>query len=175
MNSDYKNWLLENNDFLSHLSHHDSVLYMYLKDVIISLNYIDGLEEEKIDADMRSIFDTGFAYLYDFVDELKIILENYFNNDFHKFLEYDVFIHYYMYTAEIRDVLIDDNVYNEIVKEQFEYILEKIELILQGNLNNDLSFIDDFNNRMMSVMPMKKTYLTISDIFVEVLDRLKAE
>ena len=78
-----------------------------------------------------------------------------------------------MYVSEIRDVLIDDNVYNEIVKEQFEYILEKIELILQGNLENNLDLIDEFNERMMSVMPMKKAYLTISDIFVEVLDRLK--
>lgn len=173
MKSDYKNWLLENNDFLNHLSHHNSVLHLYIKDVIISLNYIDALEENEVDADMREIFDTGYAYLYNFVEELKIILENYYQNDFHKFLENDSFIHYYMYVSEIRDVLIDDNVYNEIVKEQFEYILEKIELILQGNLENNLDLIDEFNERMMSVMPMKKAYLTISDIFVEVLDRLK--
>ncbi len=173
MKSDYRNWLLENNDFLNHLSHHNSVLYLYIKDVIISLNYIDALEENEVDADMREIFDTGYAYLYNFIEELKIILENYFKNDFHKFIENDAFIHYYMYVSEIRDVLIDDNVYNEIVKEQFEYILEKIELILQGNLENNLELIDEFNERMMSVMPMKKSYLTISDIFVEVLDRLK--
>ena len=40
------------------------------------------LEENEVDADMREIFDTGYAYLYNFVEELKIILENYYQNDF---------------------------------------------------------------------------------------------
>ena len=84
MKSDYKNWLLENNDFLSHLSHHNSIIYLYLHDVIVSLNYIDALEENEVDSDMREIFDTGYAYIYNYVSEVSIILKNYFSGDFHE-------------------------------------------------------------------------------------------
>ena len=48
MNSDYKSWLLENNDFLSHLSHHDSVLYMYLKDHRYSKGLRKVLKEDEV-------------------------------------------------------------------------------------------------------------------------------
>ena len=173
MKSDYKNWLLENNDFLSHLSHHNSIIYLYLHDVIVSLNYIDALEENEVDSDMREIFDTGYAYIYNYVSEVSIILKNYFSGDFHEFVKYDEFINYYMYVQEIKDMLIDDKVYNDIVSEQFEYILDSIDNVIQKKEKMDINLIDEYNERMMSVMPMKKVYLTISEIFAEVVDRLK--
>ena len=63
--------------------------------------------------------------------------------------------------------------YNDIVSEQFEYILDSIDNVIQKKEEMDINLIDEYNERMMSVMPMKKVYLTISEIFAEVVDRLK--
>ena len=183
MINDFLSWRGQNEEFIHHLSHHGSMIFYRIYDVLRVLDYISSLKSEDIDDDMSIIFETGYAYLFGFVDEVKMYLENYFRGNLHKFLEYEELINFLLYIEEIKTSLIDDNVFNEYTKEQFDFISDdiesKLDLIkvddLKLNDEEKANIIEDYNNRLMSVMPMDKVYKTVDEIFVDVYEAMKID
>lgn len=174
MNSDFRSWYQENSDFFVHLYGHDSILFTYVKDIIDSLACInDMMDTKEIDSDLENIFDTGYSYLFTYVSELKLYLKNYFNNNFHEFLEYDTYLAYNFYINDIKEVLIEENKYTEDIKNEFEYILNDIEDVLKNKKEYSDDKIDEYNNRIMDVVPKDEYLETIPELFVEVVDQLK--
>jgi len=173
-NSDFKSWYAENASLFSELHAKNSVLFYHVKDVLDSLAYINAsIEEDKATSDLEDIFDTGYAYLYAYINELKIYLNNYFDNDMNELLKYEVFLRYCFYLNDIKDLLIDENIYNGNIKEEIEYILNDIEEVLKKNKLKDEMLLDEYDSRMEIVIPKDKHIQTIPEIFSTVVDNLE--
>lgn len=180
MKNDFLAWEKQNEEFLEHLEHHDSILYSRIYDVLRVLDFLSMLDEDsakdiETNEDLSIIFETGYAYLYNFVNDIKLYLENYFNNDLHKLLEFEDLVNYSLYVEEIKDNLIDENKYDEIISKEFEYILSDIENKLSKQLPFTEETFNDYDNHLESVMPMDKMYKTVDEIFVEVYEALKMD
>ncbi len=172
MIKDFKGWYVENAWLLDHLREHDSILFAYIKHTLDSLLFISELKEDEIDDDLSGIFDAGYSYIYYYVDQLKLYLENTFNKDFHLFLKYDSFIQYMIYMNEIKGILIDEVRYNGVIKEEFDYVLNGLDDVINNHKEPNHEILDDFDLRIMSVIS-SDTIETIPEVFVKVYDTLK--
>jgi len=173
MDSDFKSWYLENGDFFAHLHGHGTILFSHVKDIIDALAYISDMNEEELDSDLVSIFDSGYAYLYSYVSELKLYLKNYFNDNFHKFLDYDTFLSYNFYINDIKELLVNEERYSDDIRKEFEWMLSDIENVLKEQKDIDETKIDEYNTRMLAILPDNEDYETLPEIFHDVVDRLK--
>ena len=173
MREDYEKWYQENEEFFSHLYHHDSIIFERMADIIGVLNHILQLEEHDIDADLEVFFDVGYAYLFNRVEEIKLYLMKYFKNDLHHFLDYEVVLNYYFYLDDLKDTLLQDENYTESIQDEFDSMQEEIIQLMESHKKFDVSIIDVFNNRLLSVIPSKKEYLTTPEIFTRALEELE--
>lgn len=176
MFEDFLSWEKQTESFIEELKEKDSLLYARIYDVLRVLDFISAREPKDVDDDMSIIFETGYAYLYNFVNDIKLYLENSFNNSLTELLKYEDLVNFSLYVCELKDNLIDDNQYDELKSEQFEFILSDIdERIAQKNCENMNDAIEDYNNRLLSVMPMDKMYKCVDEIFVDVYEALKMD
>lgn len=173
-NDDFKTWYLENGDLFERLYNKDSVLFHHIKDIIDCLAYIsDKIEYEKVDDELLDIFETGYSYLYSYISTLKVYLNNYFDDDLDALIKYDMYLRYSIYLNDIKDMLIEENIYNDKVKEEFEYVLNDIEKVLKEKheLKEDKTL--EYDEIITSVIPKDKYYQTIPEVFSEVKDALE--
>ena len=183
MINDFLSWRKQNEEFINHIKHDNSIIYSRIFDVLRILDYISSIEQDKMDDDMSIIFETGYAYLFNFLNELKIYFEDYFDSNYRKLLYYEELVNFDMYLSEIKNCLIDDNIYNELIEEQFNFISSdidsKLSLVKQGKLSLDENqkeeLIKDYNERLLSVMPMDKVYQCVDEIFVNVYEAMKID
>ena len=178
MFEDYLSWKKQNEEFIEELKKHQSILYGRIYDVSRVLDFISNMSEKELNEyreDLSLIFETGYAYIYSFVNDIKLYLENYFHNNMNTLIKYDDLINYSLYLCEVKDSLIDDNDYDEIKGEQFEYILNDIEERVQNRKEYNKDVLEDYNNRLLSIMPMNKVYKCVDEIFVDVYDALKMD
>ena len=171
MDSDFKSWYLENSDLFVKLHNSDSVLFYHVKDIIDTLAYI--AEKEDVSSEYLDIFDTGYAYLYSYISSLKTYLENYFSGDINALLKYEHFLRYNFYLNDIKDILIEENIYDGDLRKDIEYILEDIEDILQNKKEAKDEILDSYDTLMENVIPKDKYLQTIPEIFSDVIDTLE--
>lgn len=173
MKSDFESWYLENANFFDQLHGHNTILFEHVKSIINVLACISNMNEEEIDSDLDEIFDTGYSYLYNYISELKVYLKNYFDDNFTRFLKFDIIMNYNFYINDLKEMLVDECKYYDNVREEFDFILNDIENILSTKKEFDDKTINDYNVRILSVIPEDHDYVTTPELFVEVMDKLK--
>ena len=171
MDSDFKSWYLENSDFIVKLHNSDSVLFYHVKDIIDVLAYI--AEEENVSDEYLDIFDTGYAYLYSYISSLKTYLESYFDGDINALLKYEYFLRYNFYLNDIKDLLIEEGIYDGDLRKDLEYILDDIEDILQNKKEASEESLDAYDALLENALPKDKYLQTIPEIFSDVIDTLE--
>jgi len=170
---EYKSWLIENQNFILKLRSNDSALYTRILPIYEVLNYFkDEFEEDnlEINGDIIKIFQVGFEYLHNQIFTCKLYLENNFNNNVDKLLEYDKVIGYLLYVEDLRYEFKEKNIKvdEEVLKELIEY-LENI-MIKKINIPDNLNLYVD-----ALVHKLTKTTIdfhNIIDIFVEIAETL---
>lgn len=173
MNSDFRSWYLENADLFEHLHGHNTILFSHIKDIIDSLAIISDMQEVDIDSDLETIFDTGYAYLYNYVSILKNYLNNCFDNNFHRLLDYDTVLSYIFYVNDLKELLVEKDKYSDEIRLEFEDVLTTLEDILVNKKKYDDEFIKKIDNRLLLIMSNEEDFLTVPEIFTNVRDRLK--
>ena len=169
--NDFKSWYTKNSDFFVYLDDHNSVLFNRTKDIILVLAYIVDKKEDEISDELSIILDSGFSYLFTFVSDLQLFLKSYFGGSLDGMLKYDEIINFYIYIGEIKDILKKDDMYSNNVSSVFDYILNDIEDIMKNkrDFNNK---IEEYNTKMLSVMPMEGDFLTIPELFEDIRAKL---
>ena len=171
MDSDFKSWYLENSDFIVKLHSCDSVLFYHVKDIIDVLAYI--VEEENVSDEYLDVFDTGYAYLYSYISSLKTYLDNYFDGDISLLLKYGHFLRYNFYLNDIKDLLIEEGIYDGDLRKDLEYILDDIEDILQNKKEALEESLDAYDALLENALPKDKYLQTIPEIFSDVVDTIE--
>ena len=77
MFEDYLSWKNQNEEFIEELKKHQSILYGRIYDVSRVLDFISNMSEKELNEyqeDLSLIFETGYAYIYSFVNDIKLYL-----------------------------------------------------------------------------------------------------
>ena len=172
--SEFVSWKTENADLLEELREHEAVVFDRIYPVLEVLNQMEkrvGSGSLAMDADLRKIFDVGFAFLSEQVDTCRMYLETYFKNDLHAFFEYESVINYVLFVEDVRYELEEKNVkYDEDAAEALLDELERVIAEKQPVSENLGLYVDDRVNRIIG--DNDSDMYGIIDIFTDVADTL---
>lgn len=172
MKKDYLAWYHENKDFFDHLEHHDMILFYTLNDVVDVMNVLVQYEEKEMQDYIAVFFESGFSYLFHSVGQIKIYLEKYFDNDFHELLHYEAIINYALYLEDLKDTIRNQDDLSEALSQEIGEIEEFIEEILENKPDEIEEILDELDARLQSIIPSKKEYLTVPEIFSQISEIL---
>lgn len=173
MINDYKSWIVSKQELLHHLQHHNSIIVNKVENVIKTLNFISKLKEEEMNEDYSVIFDCGYSYIYQVVDEIEIYLNKYFNNNMHSFLEYELLINYSLYLNDLKEALIENESYNPQLNEEISAINNNIESILSTKRPFVNKVLDEYDMRLMASMPLNTNILTTPEVYDRIYEELQ--
>lgn len=80
---EYANWKIENHELLTYLVEHNSDLILRFKHVIDVTDYLYDklIDDEQYTDDEDHIFETGFYYLFDQIEEISKLLNKAYKNN----------------------------------------------------------------------------------------------
>lgn len=173
MINDYKNWLHNKEQLLHHLRHHSSIVMDRMSNIFVTLDYITSLKEDELNDDYEFIFDCGFSYLFTIVSEIELLLEKYFDNSIHIFLEYEVLINYLLYINDLKETLIENEDFNEDADIEFNNVCQEIEEIISKKQTINDNLLEMFDDRILSTFKAKKEHITTPEVFDRIAEELQ--
>lgn len=174
---DYLSYVAGNKDLLDLLENNNSVLYYHLKDVIYVCNYISNYikksNQNENNADLEVIFETGFKYLYDQLEQIKIYYEKYFNKDYFLFKHYELLINYALYIDDFTECLSEKNHLTAHRKNILSTLAKDIDKLIVEKASWNDQDIDEFNQIINSCLPKNIELLTTEDIFASIAEEIE--
>jgi len=171
--NEYKLWVKENQDFIEQLKNHDSSLYTRIMPIYEVLNFLYGEyvdNSENMDSEIFKIFQVGFEYLHSQIFVSKVYLEQTFDNDFHKFIEYNSIIGYLLYIEDLRYELKEHNLSSD------NEIINNLVIYLENFITNKDDIPDNINlyvdTEVHKLIDGSLNFHSIIDIFVEIAETL---
>lgn len=172
---DYNEWYKDNHGLIETIFHDGPLLLTRLHDVFKVVHYIDEEHtlKSKLDEELLDIFEVGFGYLFDQVNQIKILLEEYFDMDMKQMNEYASVINYSLYLDDFYETILDKEEMTEEIQTGFGEVQDKIDEILKRKLPISSELFDEFDIIVNSVFSNPKHYLTVSEIFAFVAEELQ--
>ncbi|MCK4552379.1 MAG: hypothetical protein KAU02_05615 [Tenericutes bacterium] len=174
--NEYKLWVKENQKFIEHLKNHDSSLYTRIMPIYEVLNFLYGeyLQNPKnITKEIYKIFQVGFEYLHTQIFTSKVYLEKTFNNDFHKFLEYNSIIGYLLYIEDLRYELKEHNLSSD------DQLINDLVIYLENLMTNKDDIPENTNlyvdREVHKMIDGSLDFHSIIDIFVDIAETLEID
>jgi len=170
--SDYNAYIMQNNDFIGMLKDNKTILYERVFEIKTILDYLSEIAAKgnKLQEEMHVIFEVGFSYLHEQLEEIKLYYDIYFKKNVNQLKKYDKFINYSLYLSDLKDTLIDKAIYGQKTKTTFEKIANKIDKILKGLKKADDEIFDEFNIMLEECVPVGT--LTTLEVFALVSEEL---
>jgi len=170
---DYKAYMRDNDSFLDMLRRNDSLVYDRLRDLIKVLGYVEFLVDQgkKVEEELEFIFEVGFPFFHEQLEEIKIYYNKYCNKDYTKFKKYELLINYSLYIYELIDALKERKKYTNEAKKAFGEIQEEIEDIILNNKEEDPELLDRYNNIIESYVEVGT--LSTLEIFGLIVEELQ--
>ena len=172
---DYANWKIEHHDLLKYLTENNSNLIIRFKHVI---DVIDHLYDKLIDDSTYSddedhIFQTGFYYIADQIDEIATLLKTAYQDDIKALEKRSKEVNLLLSTIDFQNELLSVDTYDQ----------------------KDMDFLTDFEKEIFKMLENKETiseeyykkldeqtfqifkklnieYYPINDIFLDIADEL---
>jgi len=170
MKDDYINFLLENNLLIERLKNESTLTYDLLEPIIEVMNFISDHDFE-IDGesknDCEDIFQIGFQFLYQEIENVKRILEENFEDEIDDLIEFDQNLYLYIKLDDIDSLL---NESNEVISNLLETIQQTFEYrkIIDDNASN---MIEEEIEKAQASLDEPMT----SDMFMDFADTLGIE
>lgn len=146
---------MQNDDFIKMLKENKIKIYDRFYDVIVVLDHISERAEagEKIGEDLLVIFEVGFSFLHEQLEETKLYYEKYFRRNIASFREYDALVNYLLYLSDLEDTLKDKDLYNDETRGVIRGITEKIENIIREQNRADRKFLMNLISCLKDISP----------------------
>lgn len=169
---DYKAYIHHNYNFLELLRENNSYIYERLNDVLKVLGYIEMLvdDEIKVNEDLEVIFEVGFSYLHEQLEEIKVYYNTYFNRDYPLFRQYEQFINYSLYLDDLEEVLKEKKLYSVNAQIAIKEIADDIDNVLLNKLNPNKDLFEKFNNLIEANVPIGT--ITTLEVFGMIVEEL---
>lgn len=169
---DYKAYLYQNHNFIELLKENNSLIYDRLEDVFKVLNFIELMVDasKPLEEELEIIFEVGFSYLHEQIEEIKVYYHRVFNNNYSLMQKYESLINYSLYLSDLEEVLKEKNLYNEQTGNTINSVIEKIEKTIMDQQNFEEDIYDHFNHMLeQNINANVLTTLQIYGLIVEEL------
>lgn len=172
--TDYKNYYQDNNDFFLLLIEKQSLVYDRLSDVFKVLGFIEMMVDmsKKVDDELEVIFETGFSYFHEQIEQIKIYFKDYFKGNFTKFASYSQLINYSLYLDDLTEALQEKGMLNKESKEAITAIGQEIENILIKHGKYSLEDIDRYDLILQGVVDCSAPLYTTQEIYAMIVEEL---
>lgn len=168
---DYINYINEHNDLIEKLYSTNSQLLLCLDDVIKVCDHIYKISQDQtISDELAQIFEIGFGYLANAIEDLEAYYNECLNKDIILFNQYAELIIYLILIEDFKSYLISNDEYTSAEKEVIENMITEIDNIISNKKDfNDL-MIKDYTDKLERLdfnEEFKPTYTVFSMILEE--------
>lgn len=172
---DYKSYLQANENLFQLIDDNSPVLHDRFHDVIIVLNYICTLEEESelVEEEFEIIFETGFSYLHEQLETIKIYYKNYLKENLNDFKKYENAINYILMLDDFTEALKEKNLLHEEIETAFTDLGKKLDQIIMKKENFTDEDIDYINATIDAYIAQNDGIYTTDYIFSLIVDELE--
>ena len=131
---EYRSYMNENSDFLMAFQNFNSLTYIRLANLIKLLNIIVDMEEKdkKVSEELEVVFDSGFTFLTEQIEDIKIYYYKFFDEDFDILFKYEHLINVYLTYEDLMVSIREQSVLDQKTKKMINDILNEIEDVLKN-------------------------------------------
>lgn len=174
---DYLSYMNEVQELIEMMINNNSTIYYVLNDVIKVTDYIYRFHEENenIDEDLEEIFDIGFGFLANTLEDLKTYYYDYFEKDIDKFNYYSELMLYSVYIEDYKGYLEVNDLLNDDVEKALNELIYQIDSILVNKKPYDKSFVLSLDSVINTVLPMDADYKPVYNVFRMIVEELGIE
>lgn len=173
---DYVNYMNDKQELIEKMIKHNSSIYYVLSDVIKVTDYIYRFykENEKIDEDLEEIFDIGFGFIANTLEDLKTYYEDYFKKDIKTFNYYSELMLYSVYIEDFKGYLDVNDLLDEEKEKFLSELIYEIDNILVNKKPYDQSFVILLESKINTLLP-KNDYQPVYNVFRLISEELGIE
>lgn len=144
-------------------------------DVIMVCDYIAKLKSEDalIDVDLAEIFESGFSYLSNVFEDLKLYYHDYFKKDIILFKSYSTLILFHFYLDDFKAHLDVSELLTSERKKVIDQMEDEIEDILINNKGFDDSLIDSFEQQIADISPRHDNFRPVYAVYSLISEELE--
>ncbi|CCY08191.1 MAG: hypothetical protein MRZ09_08255 [Coprobacillus sp.] len=171
---DYRAYVCDNKQLIDALKENNSVLISRLSDVFKVLDHIINLERLKknISDELEVIFETGFSYIHEELEIIKIYYNNYFNKSITDLLAYENAINYLLYLEDLTEALSEKGKLTKELKQKLEEIINSLDKKIQNKELIDENVFEDYDFFIDTNVPTGDNIYTTDYIFSLILEEM---
>lgn len=171
--NEYANWLLENNDFLKQLETTQSSIFVRLHPVILVLDHFYNklIDDESYSLEEDNVFNVGFYYLADQIEEVKWFYKNKFEEDVEKLNTFGNEVNLFLEALELQLDLMERDFHNDKDVDEAIKLPNLIKTLIESLENfNDETY--ESLGQIFTNMYYKEgfDYYSVTEIFIEIAD-----
>jgi hypothetical protein len=172
---EYASWKLDKHDFLQSLIHQESSLMLRFKHVfhVIEHLYTKMVDSLSYTEDELNIFQTGFYYLADQIDEIETILKKYFQQDVHLLEKNAKEVNLLLSTIEFQQEILG---LEEFEQEDLDQLMDFEKQLIEKMSNQEpipIQMFKDLDELTYTMFKrLKVDFYPIDDIYLEIADEL---
>lgn len=172
---EYANWKIENHELLKYLVENNSDLILRFKHVIDVTDYLYDklIDDESYTDDEDHIFETGFYYLFDQIEEITNLLKKAYQNNVQDLEKRAKDVNLLLSTIDFQNELLGvENFEQKDMDRLVEFeqsVLEKLEK-KESVPQHMFNHLDTISYEIFNKLNLE--YYPIDDIFLEIADEL---
>ena len=173
--TEYKEYMSQNSDFIKMLKDNESLIYNRYEDIIKTISYIDFLVEKytNVEEEYETFYEVGFGFLYNQLEEVKLYYKNYFNSNYDEFKNYESVMIYALYADDLKETLIEEELYNDTFKDAYNKLLDKVEEVLQNKLEVTDNLFLELDAILETGVRFKRRILTTTEVYAQIVEELE--
>ncbi len=171
---DYGNYMEDMEEMITNIKGTSSYVMCCLDDVINVLDYIyrKYLDKAKIDNELEEIFEIGFGYLSNALNDIKVYYEEYFKKDIVLFNQYASLIVYSILIEDLKAYLIGEEKLTKSKEKVLDCSLQKIDDILVNIKEINVELLADIEDTIDECMPNNSDYRPVYTVFALIAEEL---
>lgn len=172
---EYAGWKLEHSDLLNNLKQLDSPLVIRFENVLSVTDYLYDklIDDINYTEEDHEIFQTGFYYIYDQIEEIEKIAKNIYNNNLEELNKDSRKINLLLNTIDFQNELLSQQSYDE---KGLQFLLDfEQELIskISNKIDIEEKIYEKFDIETLKIFKsMEVEFYPIDTIFYEIADEL---
>lgn len=159
---DYKYWIDAKKDFLEEMKNSESLIHDRLSAIILTLEHL--AKKEEFDEDEGYIFNVGFMYLYEQINNI----ESYVASNFKKFESLDENSVVFNFLCYLEDFKTDYTRMEESDRENIEDYIDQVESVLLSRDSISNLLYEEINATITDLTEEYGDYLPITEIYQQI-------
>lgn len=171
---DYNSYIVDMKNLIKMLENSKSPVYILIEDALNVTKYIYKEHEKgsKLDDVLEEIFEAGYGYLSNVLNDLNIMYEEYFDSNIDIFNYYAPLIIYSIYLEDYRCHLEAEELLTEEREEFIKNIESQVDSLLANKVPYNMEKIDEWEEEILTIAPAKDKFEPVYIIYSMIVEEL---